>query len=915
MAIIVIAEKPSVANDIANVLGINKKTDTHWESEDIKVTWAVGHLLQLKYMDDYDADFKDWRKTVTRLPFIPEEFQYKPISGRNKKQLQAIVKLIKDKSTTEVVNACDAAREGELIFRTILKHSKSKSKTTRMWLQSMTKDSIQSAWDERQPGENYSSLMDAAYSRSESDWVIGMNGSRIANSFLPKKRNEKTAISLGRVQTATLAMIVDHEIAVLSHVPMPFWQLNATFSSGECNWDARWERNGHKDDVERPEYKSHRIVEEDEFNRLNKLLESNKEAKISQTDREHKEKPPLNYDLTSLQRSANNMWSWSARRTLRTAQDLYDKFKLTTYPRTDSKYLPENMDKEVDKIIRQIGAQDTYNSFSQNLVKNGLKNAKRNYNDAKVSDHYAIIPTGKIPDTQMSDDHKKLYDLITRNFLASWYPEAVWNVAKREAKIDNESFFKEVRTIKTPGWREVQPKKSDAPEGWGNLSSNPCDGKMTNYEFKEEKSKPKGRLKEAGLLRLMEHAGRKLESEEMAEAMKEKGLGTPATRAETIEKLIDRDYIRRAKAGTISATPHGIRIIEILRRIPVEWITSAELTGEMEASLIEVQKGNTSKKEFMDNIIEKTTSLVEKIRDHDRSLLYQDDAPIGPCPKCNSEVKETALSYICSDNQGRDEGCSFVFWKDTSGRWFDRDTASRLMDTKEIDDLHGFFGRNGEPYVNSVSISEDGKVTSKNGGEAKSSDSDEELCGCPVCTHGTIRINSTMYACDSEDCGFRGLSHQMCKRDITKEEAKEILTQGKSTLLENFTSKKGRPFNAFLVLDKNRVKFEFPPREAAADARKFDVVEGIVAICPKTKVEIIETETFYQPATVGTDCSIQISREISKRVITREEAKTLIEKGEVGPFDDLVAKKSGNNFSAVLYLKKNQSVGYRFAKK
>ena len=915
MAIIVIAEKPSVANDIANVLGISKKTDSHWDSDEIKVTWAVGHLLQLKYMDDYDADFKDWRKTVDRLPYIPEEFQYKPIGGRNKKQLQAIIKLIKDKSTTEVVNACDAAREGELIFRTIMNHSKSKSKTTRMWLQSMTKDSIQTAWDGRQPGENYSSLMDAAYSRSESDWVIGMNGSRIANSFLPKKRNEKTAISLGRVQTATLAMIVDHEIIILSHVPVPYWQLNASFKSGDCNWDARWERSGHKDDEERPEYKSHRIIEEDEFKRLNKLLNSNKEAKISQTDREHKEKSPLNYDLTSLQRSANNMWSWSARRTLRTAQDLYDKFKLTTYPRTDSKYLPENMDKEVDKIIRQIGAQDDYNSYSQNLVKNGLVNVKRNYNNAKVSDHYAIIPTGKIPDMQMSDDHKKLYDLIVRNFLASWYSEAVWNVAKREAKIENESFFKEVRTIKTPGWREVQPKKSDAPEGWGNLSSNPCDGTMTNYEFKEEKSKPKGRLKEAGLLRLMEHAGRKLESEEMAEAMKEKGLGTPATRAETIEKLIDRDYIRRAKAGTISATPHGIRIIDILRRIPVEWITSAELTGEMEASLIEVQKGNTTKKEFMDNIIDKTTSLVEKIRDHDRALLYQDESSLGPCPKCNAEVNETVLSYICSENKGRDEGCSFVFWKDTSGRWFDRTTASRLMQDKEIDELHGFFGRNGEPYVNSISISDEGKVASKNGGETKSSDTDEELCGCPVCSHGTIRINSTMYACDHEDCGFRGLSHQMCKRDITKEEAKEILTQGKSTLLEDFTSKKGRPFKAFLVLDKNRIKFEFPPREAASDARKFTVVPGVVAICPKTKVEIIESESFYQPATVGTDCSIQISREISKRVITREEAKLLVEKGEIGPFDDFVAKKSGNNFSAILYLKKNQSVGYKFAKK
>ena len=915
MAIVVIAEKPSVANDIAGVLGITKKMDTHWESEEIKITWAVGHLLQLKYMDDYDPEFKDWRKTVTRLPFIPEDFQYKPIGGRNKKQLQAIVKLIKDKSTMEIVNACDAAREGELIFRTIVGHSKSKVQTSRMWLQSMTKDSIQSAWDERQPGDNYSSLMDAAYSRSESDWVIGMNGSRIANSFLPKKRNEKSAISLGRVQTATLAMIVDHEITILSHTPVPYWQLNADISSGDCKWNARWERSGHKDDEDRPEYKAHRITEQEEYERLKNLLENNKDAVVVQNNREHKEKNPLNFDLTSLQRSANNLWSWSAKRTLGTAQDLYDRFKLTTYPRTDSKFLPENMKEEINKTIRQLGAQDKYTKFSKNLIDNGLKHVNRNFNDKKVSDHFAIIPTGKIPDMEMSDDHKKLYDLIVRNFISSWYPEALWNVEKRIATIENESFHKEVRTIKTPGWREVQPKKSDAPEGWGELKSSPCQGIIASHEFKEEKSKPKGRLKEAGLLRLMENAGRKLDDDEMAEAMKDKGLGTPATRAETIEKLIDRDYIRRAKAGTISATAHGIRIIDILRRIPVEWITSAELTGEMEASLIDVQKGRTSKKEYMDTIIEKTTSLVEKIRDHDRSTLYQNEAPIGSCPKCSGEVNETVLSYICSENKGKGEGCSFVFWKDTSGRWFDRNTAKRLLEQKEIEELHGFFGRNGEGYNNSVTISNEGKVESKNGGEAKSSSDDEKLCACPVCSHGSIRINSTMYACDDEDCTFRGLSHDMCKRPISKDEAKDIFTDGKSKLLDDFISRKGRPFKAFLVLDNNRVKFEFPPREASVDAKKFKVTPGVVAVCPKTKVEIIETETFYQPATVGTDCSIQIAREISKREITREEAKQLIEKGEIGPFDDFVAKKSGNNFSAVLYLKKNQSVGYRFAKK
>ena len=573
------------------------------------------------------------------------------------------------------------------------------------------------------------------------------------------------------------------------------------------------------------------------------------------------------------------------------------------------------MEEEINKTLRQLGAQEKYNKFSKNLADTGLNNINRNFNDKKVSDHFAIIPTGKIPDMEMSDDHRKLYDLIVRNFISSWYTEAIWNVEKRTATIEDESFHKEVRTLISPGWREVQPKKSDAPEGWGELKNTPCQGLMTSHEFKEEKSKPKGRLKEAGLLRLMEHAGKKLDSEEMAEAMKDKGLGTPATRAETIEKLIDRDYIRRAKAGTISATAHGIRIIDVLRRIPVEWITSAELTGEMEASLLEVQKGERTKKHFMDTIIEKTTSLVEKIRDHDRDSLYKNDPPIGNCPKCSGNVNETVLSYICSENKGKGEGCSFVFWKDTSGRWFDRNTAKRLIEEKEIEELHGFFGRNGEGYSNSVTLSEEGRVESKNGGESKSSSEDEKICSCPACEHGSIRINSTMYACDDEECKFRGLSHDMCKRPISKEEARDIFTNGKSDLLDDFISRKGRPFKAFLVLDNNRVKFEFPPREAAADAKKFKVVPGVVAICPKTKVEIVETESFYQPATVGTDCSIQISREISKREITRDEAKQLIEKGEVGPFDDFVAKKSGNNFSAVLYLKKNQSVGYRFAKK
>ena len=915
MGVVIVAEKPSVANDIAQVLGANSKKDTHWEGNGLIVTWAIGHLLQLKYMDDYDEAFKDWRKTIDRLPYIPESFEYKPIGGRGKKQLSAITKLIKSKDVTEIVNACDAAREGELIFRTIVQHTKSKVKNSRMWLQSMTKDAIQQAWDTRLDGDEYSALRDAAYSRSEADWIIGMNGSRIANSFLPRKKNERVAISLGRVQTATLAMIVEHELKVLGHSPLPYWQLEANFESGDAKWTGRWERRNHVDDPEQPDYKAHRIIEQAEYDKLKALLTSGNSATVKQTQRDSIEKPPLNFDLTSLQREANNILGWSAKKTLGVAQDLYDSHKLTTYPRTDSRHLPEDMHEQIAKTIRQLGAQDSYNAHSTRIVDDGMKNAGRNFDNSKVSDHFAIIPTGKIPDGNLNSDHQRLYDLIVRTFLASWHPEAVWDVQKRTAELEGEQFTKEARTIKEEGWRAVRPKKQSLPENWNVLPSNPCEGTIESYEFKEEKSKPKGRLKEAGLLRLMEHAGKQIDDEALSDAMKDKGLGTPATRADTIEKLVDRGYIQRSRGGSISATAHGIRIIDVLRKIPVEWITSPEMTGEMESSLLRVQRGEEPRENYMNAVIEQTTVMVDKIKNHDRSELYVNEPSIGGCLKCEANIVETTMTYQCELNEGRDKGCSFVFWKDTSGRWFDHVTAKRLLEKRQLEDLHGFFNRSGEPYTATVKLTDEGKVEFVGGGESSSDASDEEVCPCPACDHGTIRIGQTMYACDHDDCKFRGVSKEMCKRPITPAEAKGILTNGKSGLLEDFISKRGRPFKAFLVRDNNRIKFEFPPREAAADATKFPVVGGVVAVCPKTKVNIVETETHYQPEEGSTGCSIQILREISKRTITREEAKILIEKREVGPFDDFISKKTNREFSATLYLKKNESIGYRFAKR
>ena len=377
MSIVVLAEKPSVAEDIAKVLGISKKEATHWQGDGVVVTWAVGHMLELKYVDDYDPEFKNWRKTADRLPYIPEEFEFKPKSGSTKKQLTAIKKLMKDKSVSEIVNACDAAREGELIFQTIYHHAKIKTNVSRMWLQSMTSSAIQKAWDERKASDEFKPLSDAAYSRSQADWLIGMNGSRVAEIFLRTKRKGHQAISIGRVQTATLGIIVDHELQVLQHIPTPYWELNATFTNKTSTWSGRWEGGVSNDDV-----KSHWVLTQKDKDRIQNLLDSGVDAEVTEKLSLGKERPPLNYDLTSLQRQANSMFSWPAKRTLNIAQALYERHKLTTYPRTDSRYLPTDMNDAIDETIANIGSQSDYSTFSVTSKKL----------DSKISREISMMP-------------------------------------------------------------------------------------------------------------------------------------------------------------------------------------------------------------------------------------------------------------------------------------------------------------------------------------------------------------------------------------------------------------------------------------------------------------------------------------------------------------------------------------------
>ncbi len=348
-----------MAEDIANVLGVSNKLEHFFDGDEIKITWAVGHLLNLKMLDDYDPKFKDWHKSVTDLPYVPSEFKLRP-EKRTKKQLDAILKLIKSNEVTEIVNACDAAREGELIFRRIITYAELSTQISRMWMQSMTPKAILQAFESRKSGSDFQSLSDAAFARSEADWIIGMNGTRIANKHLPRKKGQKTATSLGRVQTATLAMIVDHELEILSHVPEPYWQLHGTFAHKSGRWVGKWLRTTSS----QKDWTDDRIYDENEKIELESKLKKASTVTVSEKSRIKKERPPLNLDLTTLQKRTNSLWSWTSTRTLKTAQDLYDSFKLITYPRTDSQYLPDDMKDVVHETIKNLGSQKEYAEFS-----------------------------------------------------------------------------------------------------------------------------------------------------------------------------------------------------------------------------------------------------------------------------------------------------------------------------------------------------------------------------------------------------------------------------------------------------------------------------------------------------------------------------------------------------------------------
>jgi DNA topoisomerase III len=681
---LVIAEKPSVGRDIATALpGKFEKHEGWLESDDTVITWAVGHLVELVAPEEYG--FKRWR--MADLPIVPDKFKLAPRDAKAKKQLDVIHRLIKRDDVDHIVNACDAGREGELIFAYTLETSKTKKPVQRLWLSSMTKKAIVEAFEHLRPGDQMHSLEEAARSRSEADWLVGMNATRAATLRL---RNAfDGAVSLGRVQTPTLALVARREEEIRKFVPEPYWLVEARFAAtGERLYNGR--------------YLGGKRIKEDEAARIVEETKAAGSGAITKLEKkEERELSALLYDLTSLQRHANTLYGFSARRTLGAAQKLYEDKKAITYPRTNSKYLSNDLVEELLPTVANVGQNREYAAAAQYVTRLAELPLDRVVNDAKVGDHHAIIPTNAEHNLEkMGDDERKIYDLVAKRFLAIFHPEAVFERTRVETTVAEHVFRTSGRVLIEAGWKSVYGEEAVDPgaedDDTGGDQSLPRlevgeSAEVRKVESLAKETKPPRRYSEASLLAAMETAGKDITDETLREAMAESGIGTPATRAAIIERLIQVAYIERDGRALV-ATEKGIQVIRLLG---AHALTSAELTGGWEHRLNLIEKGQDSRDAFMGDIVKFTTETVNEL-DQLKDIKIE-RANLGPCPVCGRDVIENRKGYSCWTRD--DPGCGFVVWKNKAGKTLTPVIVKELMEKGRTEKpVSGFRGRSGRSF-------------------------------------------------------------------------------------------------------------------------------------------------------------------------------------------------------------------------
>jgi DNA topoisomerase-3 len=706
---LVIAEKPSVARDLAAALpGAFKqaKDKTHLVGDDYVVTWAVGHLVGLAEPDAYDPKLKKWR--FADLPILPEEFKLVPNDDRAAKQLNAIHRLMADDEIDQIVNACDAGREGELIFAYLYDTSPVKKPVQRLWLSSMTRRAIEEAFGQLRPSEEMKSLEAAARSRSEADWVVGMNATRAASIRL--RAAFDGAVSLGRVQTPTLALVARREEEIRAFKPEPYWLVEGRFAaSGDRNYLGRY--LGGK-----------RLASEAEAKAIVEACTGQPGDITKLEKKEERERPQLLYDLTSLQRHANTTYGFSARRTLAAAQRLYEEHKALTYPRTNSRFLTGDMVAEIKPTAELVGRNGAYTRAAQYVTSLERLPLQRVVNDKKVEDHHAIIPTRSEHDLgRMGQDELKVYDLVTKRFLAVFHPEAVFERTRVETTVRENIFRTSGRRLIEPGWKavygeEAATDRADDDSGGDQLLPRLEQGERVetrSVEFLRKETQPPRRFTDASLLAAMETAGKEVEDPELREAMKDSGIGTPATRASIIERLVDVGYLERDGRALV-ATEKGIQVIRLLNGHP---LTSPELTGNWEKRLGLIEHGEDTRPAFMRDIASFTTETVQEL-DKLKGVRIE-RAKLGPCPICGREITENRKGYSCWSRD--DPGCGFVIWKRKAGKSLPVAVARELIDSlrasreagedpgvgRTAKAVTGFRGRSGRTFRAKLRLEQD----------------------------------------------------------------------------------------------------------------------------------------------------------------------------------------------------------------
>jgi DNA topoisomerase-3 len=814
---LIIAEKPSVANDIARALGGFTRHGDYYESDKYVLSSAIGHLLELVAPDEYEVKRGKW--SFTHLPVIPPHFDLKPIE-KSEDRLKLLARLLKRKDVSGVVNACDAGREGELIFRYIEQHVGAKKPIERLWLQSMTPSAIREGFAALRTDREMRPLADAAVSRSESDWLVGINGTRAMTAFNSKDGGfYKTTV--GRVQTPTLAILVEREKRIKGFVARDYWEVHGTFAGKGGEYGGRWFDEKFERDPNDEYLRAERLWDQARAEAIRaKCL--GRPGIVTEESKPATQSSPLLYDLTTLQREANSRFGFSARNTLGLAQALYEKHKVLTYPRTDSRALPEDylgtVKKTLDMLSDKTASTRAYAQFAARVLKEGwVRPNKRIFSNEKISDHFAIIPTLQAP-KHLSEPEQKLYDMVVKRFLAVFYPAAEFLVTTRVTRVEGEPFKSEGRVMVNAGWLAVYGKEAedkDAPT----LAPVP-DGKVTttSVDVQANQTRPPARYTEATLLSAMENAGKLVEDEEFAEAMKEKGLGTPATRASIIEGLIYEDYVHR-NGRELQPTAKAFDLLYALTRFEIDELRSPELTGDWEFKLKQIEQGRLRRDAFMEHIVETTRDLVQRIK-KGTSI----DEPLSTlavrCPKCGSTINENYKKFQCSR-------CDFSMWKVIASRRIENEEAEELIRTRSIGPLQGFRSRLGRPFAAMVKLKDDltveldfgqGLADEREAGPVDFSGK-HPLGKCPKCG-ARVFDHELAYVCEKSvgpvrTCDFR-TGKIILQRAIEPEQVTKLLDGGRTDLLHRFISKKGRPFSAFLVRQPDgKIGFEFAPRAGA----------------------------------------------------------------------------------------------------